>query len=50
MNSVGNGMLLPHTPDQRTEGGPVSPAKVKTEKMTEMDKRYENLAHTFKGK
>lgn len=49
MNSVGNGMLLPHTPD----GCPVSPSKIKTEKLSEMDKRYENLASApnavFKG-
>lgn len=49
MNPVGNGMLLPHTPD----GCPVSPSKIKTEKLSEMDKRYENLASVpnavFKG-
>lgn len=42
-------MLLPHTPD----GCPVSPSKIKTEKLSEMDKRYENLASVpnavFKG-
>jgi hypothetical protein len=51
MNSVVNGMLLPHTPEQRQDACPVSPSSIKVEKITEMDKRYEHLASsTFKGK